>query len=106
VALSSEFGYLECLVWPQHTELYEPAVDPEEQEPTGAPVLVVQGELDDITTPFEGRVVADRFPNSELVIIPNAGHTHSLYYYDGEASQEIRRFLERELEGKSDPPAG
>jgi pimeloyl-ACP methyl ester carboxylesterase len=98
MALSSEIGYLECLTWPVQTDLYEPAVDPEEQEPTEAPVLVVQGELDDVTTPWEGRVVADRFPNSKLVVIPNAGHTHALYYYEGEASKKIRRFLERELD--------
>ena len=69
VALSSENGYLECLTWPQPTGLREPPIR-EGMEPTDAPVLVVNGELDDLTTPFEGRLVARAFPDSELLHRP------------------------------------
>jgi pimeloyl-ACP methyl ester carboxylesterase len=64
VALSPDSGYLECLTWPAPTELYEPPIA-DDKEPTEAPVLVVSGELDSLTTPYEGRLVADMFPNAE-----------------------------------------
>jgi pimeloyl-ACP methyl ester carboxylesterase len=96
VALSSEIGYLECLTWPAPTALYEPPISAG-NELTDAPVLVVSGELDSLTTPHEGRLVAGEFPNSELFIARNAGHVNALYYRAGAAAQKIRSFLEREL---------
>lgn len=96
VALSSENGYLECLTWPQPTELREPPIV-EGMEPTDAPVLVVNGELDDLTTPFEGRLVARAFPNSERFIGRDAGHVDALYDPAGPSAREIRRFLRRTL---------
>ena len=96
VALSSDNGYLECLTWPQPTELREPPIK-EGMEPTEAPVLVVNGELDDLTTPFEGRLVARAFPNSERFIGRNAGHVDALYDPAGPSAREIRRFLRRTL---------
>lgn len=92
VALASEVGYLECLTWPQPTELREPPVR-RGMEPTEAPVLVVNGELDDLTTPFEGGLVADLFPNSRRFIGRNAGHVDALYYADGPSAVAIRAFL-------------
>jgi pimeloyl-ACP methyl ester carboxylesterase len=97
VALSSDFGYLECLTWPQPTERYEPPVPPG-AEPPRAPVLVVAGEMDDVTTPHEGRVVADLFPDSTFFEERNAGHTQALYYYQGPSAVEIRRFLRDALD--------
>ena len=99
VALSAEVGYLECLTWPPPSDVYEPAVDPDTDEPTKAPVLVVSGELDDLTTAWEGRQVAKEFPDSRLYVAPNAGHVNSLYYTNGAAAQEIREFLAREIGG-------
>ena len=61
VALSSDTGYLECLTWPPPTDLYEPPV-PEDAEAPDVPVLVVSGEFDDLTTPWEGRRVAEPLP--------------------------------------------
>ena len=75
------------------TEVYEPPVDLETQEPTEAPVLVVSGEVDDITTPWEGRKVASFFPDSEWYEARNAGHVDALYYPNGRAGTEIREFL-------------
>ena len=94
VALSSEIGYLYCLTWPQRTGLYEPPVE-KGAEPTRAPVLVVSGELDSVTTPHEGRRVADEFPNSRYYEARNAGHVASLYDRRSPAAREIRRFLRR-----------
>lgn len=92
VAISSESGYLECLTWPKPTELREPPV-PAGSKPTEAPVLVVNGELDDLTTPFEGGLVADEFPNSRRFVGRNAGHVAPLYYPKGPSARVIRRFL-------------
>ncbi len=92
VAIGSESGYLECLTWPQPTELREPPV-PEGAEPTEAPVLVVNGELDDLTTPHEGALVAAQFPDAKRFIGRNAGHVDALYETDGPSARTIRRFL-------------
>ena len=96
VALPSDFGYLECLTWPQPTERYEPPVPPG-ADPPEAPVLVVSGEMDDVTTPHEGRVVADLFPDSTYFVERNAGHTQALYYSTGPSAVKIRRFLREAL---------
>ena len=85
IALSSSFGYLECLTWPAPTAVYEPPISPGD-EPTRAPVLVVSGEMDNLTTPQEGRWVADEFPNARQFIARNAGHVDALYYRDGAAA--------------------
>jgi pimeloyl-ACP methyl ester carboxylesterase len=60
-----------------------------------APVLVIAGEMDNLTTPEEGRKVAAEFPNSEFYLARNAGHVNALYYRDGDAAREVRRFLRR-----------
>jgi pimeloyl-ACP methyl ester carboxylesterase len=99
VAISATVGYLECITWPQHTDLYEPAVDPEVDAPTEAPVLVVSGEFDDLTTPWEGKQVAKSFPNSRQYIDRNAGHVYALYYTHGKAAREIRAFLAEHIGG-------
>jgi pimeloyl-ACP methyl ester carboxylesterase len=95
IALSSNFGYLECLTWPAPTAVYEPPISPGD-EPTRAPVLVVSGEMDNLTTPQEGRWVARMFPNSRRFVARNAGHVDSLYYRDGSAARRIREFIRRQ----------
>ncbi len=97
IAYADGTSYLECLTWPKPTDVYEPAVDPETQEPTDAPVLVVSGEFDDVTTPLEGKTVAGFFPNGRQFVARNAGHVDALYYADGDAARKIRAFLSREL---------
>lgn len=58
-------------------------------------MLVVAGEMDNLTTPEEGRKVAAEFPNSRLYLARNAGHVDALYHRDGDAAREVRRFLRR-----------
>ena len=94
IVLASSFGYLECLTWPAPTSVYEPPISAG-AEPTRAPVLVVSGEMDNLTTPQEGRWVADEFPNSRRFVARNAGHVDSLYHNDGAAANAIRDFLRR-----------
>jgi pimeloyl-ACP methyl ester carboxylesterase len=98
VAIGSETGHLECLTWPRPTERREPPV-PAGAEPTDAPVLVVNGELDDLTTPFEGRLVAREFPDARTYVGRNAGHVDSLYDAQGPSAHAIRRFLRGVYDG-------
>lgn len=92
VGLSDSFTYLECLTWPQPTEVYEPPISAGDR-PTRAPALVVSGEMDDLTTPQEGGWVADLFPRARQFIARNAGHVDSLIHHDGDAARAIRRFV-------------
>jgi pimeloyl-ACP methyl ester carboxylesterase len=94
VAIASDFQYLECLAWPKPTKLYEPPISPG-SKPTKAPVLIVSGELDDVTTPHEGHLVAQEFPDARQYIARNAGHVASLYDGHSPAAKRIRRFLTR-----------
>jgi pimeloyl-ACP methyl ester carboxylesterase len=98
IALASELGYLECLTWPEPTSLYEPP-RPEDAVAPNAPTLVVSGELDDITTPIEGRWVAREFPDSEYYLARNKGHVSSLYDSHSPEAKEIRGFLRVHLGG-------
>ena len=59
------------------------------------PTLVVAGELDNVTSPEEGRLVAEDFPNSELFVGRNSGHVYSLYDSQSPEAKEIRRFIRR-----------
>lgn len=92
IALSPEFGYLECLSWPQPGPNYEPPAEESEPAPE-VPTLVVAGELDNVTSPPEARLVAADFPNSELFIGRNSGHVYSLYDSRSPEAKRIRRFI-------------
>jgi len=92
IALSQTFLYLECLAAPKPDRFYEPPADADAEAPD-APVLVVNGELDNVTSPEEGQEVADLFPDSRIFIVPNAGHTYSLSNPGSVGAREIRGFL-------------
>lgn len=94
--MSDDFGYLECLTWPRPTGRYEPPVPPGAEAPD-VPVLVVAGEMDDVTTPHEGEVVAELFPDSEYFEARNAGHVAALYDSKSPPAVEMRRFLRSAL---------
>ncbi len=63
------------------------------------PVLVIGGELDDVTSPAEARATAALFPNSELFLWRNAGHVYSLYDPGSKGAVRIREFLRRNQSG-------
>jgi pimeloyl-ACP methyl ester carboxylesterase len=92
VALAPEWTYLECLGAPPPGPLYEPPAAADAPAPE-IPVLVVAGELDNVTSPPEARAVAAEFPDSELFVWRNAGHVQSLYDSASEGAVRIRRFL-------------
>jgi pimeloyl-ACP methyl ester carboxylesterase len=93
VGLSSDTLYQYCLTAPRPSSLYEPPVSPGDR-PTKAPVLVISGELDNVTTPHEGKLVAAEFPDSRQYIARGAGHVADLYTpRHSKAGIHLRRFL-------------
>ena len=78
VALSGQTLYQYCLTAPRPSPLYEPPISAGDQ-PTEAPVLVVSGELDSVTTPYEGHLVAEMFPDARHFVDRGAGHVADLY---------------------------
>ena len=49
-----------------------------EVERIDVPALVVHGELDRVVPVSNGRLLADRMPNAELVLLPGQGHAPQL----------------------------
>ncbi len=92
IALESDLFYRECLGAPPPTAFYEPAAADDAPAPD-VPVLVIAGELDDVTSPEEARAAAALFPRAEFLLWRNAGHVQSLYDKDSKGAVEIRRFL-------------
>ena len=100
VGLSSDTLYQYCLTAPRPSSLYEPPISPGEH-PTKAPVLVVSGELDDITSPWEGKLVAREFPDSRQYVARGAGHVADLYDGTIPPAVRTRAFLRNVLNGGS-----
>lgn len=94
IALTPDYPYRECLGAPPPGEHYEPAAAESAPAPT-APVLVIAGELDDVTSPAEARAAARLFRNPEFFLWRNAGHVQSLGDPDSRGAVGIRRFLRR-----------
>lgn len=57
------------------------------------PVLVIQGELDAVTSTKEGEAMAAKIPGSQYAVIPATGHLLMLGPGTEEASQRIESFL-------------
>ena len=92
VILTPDYPYRECLGAPRPGPLYEPPAEDDAPAPD-IPVLVISGELDDVTSPAEGRAAAAEFPDSELFVWRNAGHVQSLYDPASKGAVKIRKFL-------------
>ena len=59
-------------------------------------MLVVSGEMDNLTTPQEGAWVAELFPNATRFVARNAGHIDALIHPDGSRrARRSARFLRR-----------
>jgi pimeloyl-ACP methyl ester carboxylesterase len=57
------------------------------------PVLVLSGELDSITTPAEGHLVAQQFPDAQQVVVRNSFHVTAMGDTDGCAQSLVRAFV-------------
>jgi pimeloyl-ACP methyl ester carboxylesterase len=95
ISSSTFTGYLYCLNAPPPGPLYEPPRPPGAKRAPRLPTLVISGEMDDVTTPREGRSVARQFPGARFVVMPNAGHIDALYNPRGPAAQKVRDFIGR-----------
>ena len=84
-------GATACLRWPGPLRP-EPPVDPQAPYPA-VPTLVVNGDLDNITTTDQARVVASRFPSSTYVETRNTIHVSALGDRDDCAAPIVRRFI-------------
>lgn len=93
--LSSAAHLTNCLTWPTPPPGgLEPPVPAGWRAPPSFPALILAGELDDITSVEEARQVKARFPRSRLYVVPNRGHSSSLYFpFRSPAVGAIRGFL-------------
>jgi pimeloyl-ACP methyl ester carboxylesterase len=83
-----------CLDWPIHKPPYTPGLPiPKNAKFTTAPVLVINGELDMLTTPAEGDIVTAQYKNAKHVIIANSFHVDALEDVDDCTQEIIRRFV-------------
>ncbi len=84
-----------CQTWPVASPQHPAGrpVPPGTQFP-GVPVLVLNGDLDTITTPEEGAQAAQLFARSTHVIVANTGHVTALGDFYGCASGIVRRFTQ------------
>ena len=83
-----------CTRWPV-SPASNPAGSP--RPPGGqypsVPVLVLSSELDTITTPAEGSLVASQFPNAKHVLVRNSLHISTLGDTDNCAQHLVRGFV-------------
>ena len=95
--LSKAAHLTNCLSWPAPPQGgLEPAVPPGWRASASFPTLILGGELDDVTSVAEARQVKDRFPRSQLYVVPNRGHVSSLYFpFRSPAVGRIRAFIGR-----------
>ncbi|MGD9960385.1 alpha/beta hydrolase [Nocardioides sp.] len=90
--VDSDYGYFDdCLRWPRPSRWVPPV-------PTGAtypdvPTLVINGDLDSLTSPEGGRAAAQAFGNSTFVETANSVHVSALVDFDQCASVLVRRFV-------------
>ncbi len=86
-------GATACLRWPGPLRP-EPPVPPDAPYPD-VPTLVLNGDLDNITSSAGAQVVAQRFPRSTFVETQNSIHVSALGDRDGCAAPLVRRFVRR-----------
>jgi pimeloyl-ACP methyl ester carboxylesterase len=86
-------GAAACLRWPG-ARVADPVLPPGAAYPD-VPALVLNGDLDNITTTAQAREVAARFPRSTYVEVVNSVHVTALGDRDDCAAPIVRRFIRR-----------
>ena len=86
-----------CTQWPTAPAAYRqgPIRPPGGRYPASVPVLVLSGELDSITTPAEGAIVARQWPNARQVLVANSFHVTAVGDVDTCAEPIVRAFVAR-----------
>jgi pimeloyl-ACP methyl ester carboxylesterase len=84
-----------CLTWPAPPpDGLEPPVPAGWRAATSFPTLILAGEVDDVTSVAEAQQVKQRFPRSRLYVVPDRGHSSSLYFpFRSPGVGAIRRFI-------------
>jgi pimeloyl-ACP methyl ester carboxylesterase len=83
-----------CLDWRIKHPPYTPGLPiPKNAKFTQAPVLVINGELDMLTTPAEGAIVTAQYKNAQQVIIANSFHVDALEDVDDCTQEIVRNFV-------------
>ena len=96
LGLPPDYRYLDqCLGWPAadaaHPPAYRTGMEP---RATPIPVLVVSGDLDNITSAAEGAAAAAAWPNASHVVVQNGLHVNALPQgRAGCAADIVRRFI-------------
>lgn len=81
-----------CLPWPLRS--IPPGLRPGSlSRLPDVPALVISGDLDTITTAYEGQMVADAFPQGQHLIVSNGLHVNALGSPDGCAAAAARTFI-------------
>jgi pimeloyl-ACP methyl ester carboxylesterase len=85
----------ECVEWPSPPDSPpSPLVFPLSSYPD-VPVLVVSGELDNMTSVADGQAAAERFPHARHLVIANSFHVNALPRARSDcAARVVRRFLD------------
>jgi len=84
-----------CLDWPAPARPDPPITRPAPYAPRRLPVLVLSGDLDSLTTPFEGReVVRDMGPSARWILVHNDTHVNAMDDPVGCASGLVQTFIQ------------
>ena len=83
-----------CLDWPIKQPPYEPGQPiPDGAKMTEAPTLVLNGELDMLTTAAEGAIVTAQYPHGKQLVVANSFHVVAVDDYNDCATEIVRRFV-------------
>ena len=84
----------ECVRWPARTPSWPSSTLVPDAPYPDVPVLVVSGDLDNMTSVADGAAAAARFPAAHHVVITNGFHVNALPHSRSECgAQLVRRFL-------------
>jgi pimeloyl-ACP methyl ester carboxylesterase len=84
-----------CIDWPKAPAPYAPGHPiPEGAKFTDAPTLVLNGELDMLTTAAEGAVVTAQYPQGRHLVIANSFHVVAVDDVSACGQQIVRHFIE------------
>jgi pimeloyl-ACP methyl ester carboxylesterase len=85
----------QCVLWPPRTATWPSATLVPDAPYPEVPVLVVSGDLDNMTPVADGAAAAARFPSAHHVVITNGFHVNALPHSRSECGALlVRRFLD------------
>ena len=95
-AMPPDYAFIEqCVRWPAADPAHPPAYrEGRTRGFPGVPVLVVSGELDNMTTVADGAAAAAQFPHARQVVLANSLHVNALpRARSGCGAELVRRFI-------------